>query len=138
MRFKYAIIRNFLCAALVLTAGSAWPDEEGGIAMASYVELEPAFTINIGDLRRTRYIMATLSLRVIDSATELQVTEHNDAIRHILIMLFSEQTQDQLRTTEGRDQFLSQATKQIQDLMIRETGSPLIEMVLFTSFIMQP
>lgn len=103
----------------------------------SYVDLEPAFTLNYGDPKRTRYIQASLTLRVRDSAAALDVTAHSDAIRHIIIMLFSRQPEEKIKSSAGRDDILDQALRELQDLMLKETGRTLIDRVLFTAFVLQ-
>jgi len=103
----------------------------------SYVDLEPAFTLNYGDPRRTRYIQASITLRVRDQTAALDVTAHSDAIRHTIIMLFSRQPTEKIRTSAGRDEILEQALRELQDLMVKETGKTLIDRVLFTAFVLQ-
>ncbi|EAR07365.1 flagellar basal body-associated FliL family protein [Reinekea blandensis] len=103
----------------------------------SYVDLEPAFTLNYGDPMRTRYLQASITLRVRDQAAALEVTAHSDAIRHIIIMLFARQPEEKIRTAAGRDDILEQALRELQDLMLKETGKTLIDRVLFTSFVLQ-
>lgn len=103
----------------------------------SYVDLEPAFTINYGDPMRTRYLQASITLRVRDQAAALDVTAHSDAIRHTIIMLFARQPEEKIRTAAGRDDILEQALRELQDLMLKETGKTLVDRVLFTSFVLQ-
>jgi len=140
MGFKVInIFRILIFALIAIIAGNALAaDDDEGPVEPGYVELEPAFTLNYGDLRRTRYIQTTMTLRLTDSKTEPEVKVHNDAIRHTIIMLFAEQSTETLKSTEGRDEFLAQLTKELQNLMKQETGKPLIERVLLTTFIMQP
>lgn len=137
VRASYSI--NLLMAIVLLFATvHAWAADEDTAVTAGYVELDPAFTLNYGDMRRTRYIQTTMTLRLSDSQTETEVKAHSDAIRHTIIMMFSEQTTETLKSTEGRDELLKQLTTELQNLMKRETGRPLIERVLFTTFILQP
>ncbi|TCS43824.1 flagellar basal body-associated FliL family protein [Reinekea marinisedimentorum] len=138
---SFRVIRNFkfLIIALIATcAGSVFSADDDSAIVPGYVELDPSFTLNYGDIRRTRYIQTTMTLRLSDSSTELDVKAHNDAIRHTIIMQFSEQSAETLKSTEKRDEFLSQLTAALQELMVQETGEPLIERVLLTTFIMQP
>ena len=120
-----------LCASFVLAA-----DPPAAVG-PSYVDLEPAFTLNYGDPRRTRYLQTSITLRVRDSAAALEVTTHSDAIRHLIILLFSRQPAEKIRSSAGRDEILEQALRELQDLMLKETGKTLIDRVLFTAFILQ-
>lgn len=125
-------------ALFFVCTGSAFSADEDDAIIPGYLELEQAFTLNYGDLRRTRYIQTTMTLRLSDAQTELTVKAHTDAIRHTIIMQFSEQSSDTLKSTVAREEFLTQLTAELQDLMVKETGEPLIERVLLTTFIMQP
>lgn len=118
----------------------AWPSVAFAAPAAvgpSYVDLEPTFTLNYGDPRRSRYLQAGITLRVRDGQSALEVTEHSDAIRHNIIMLFSRQPTEKIRSSAGRDEILEQALRELQDLMIKETGKAHIDRVLFTSFVLQ-
>lgn len=127
-----------LAATLLLVAAlSAQAADPPAAVGPSYVDLEPAFTLNYGDPRRSRYIQASITLRVRDTAAALEVTAHSDAIRHLIIMLFSRQPDEKVRSSAGRDEILEQALRELQDLMSRETGKTLIDRVLFTAFILQ-
>ena len=86
---------------------------------------------------RTRYLQASITLRVRDQAAALEVTAHSDAIRHTIIMLFARQPEEKIRTAAGRDDILEQALRELQDLMLKETGKTLIDRVLFTTFVLQ-
>lgn len=133
--------KNWLASVCIATAiafvsigvRAAVPSSTG----PSYVDLEPAFTLNYGNAQRIRYVQTTITLRVRDSAAALDVTAHSDAIRHTIIMLFSRQPAEKIRSAAGRDEILEQALRELQDLMLKETGKTLIDRVLFTSFVVQ-
>lgn len=131
--------KGMQCLAVVaaLYAPLAIANDGAAAVGPSYVDLEPAFTLNYGDPRRTRYLQASITLRVRDSAAALEVTAHSDAIRHTVIMLFSRQPDEKIRTAAGRDEILEQALRELQDLMLKETGRTLIDRVLFTAFVLQ-
>ena len=59
---------GLLCLLMVSGAGAEDPPAAVG---PSYVDLEPAFTLNYGDSRRIRYIQTAITLRVRDT-TELR------------------------------------------------------------------
>ena len=118
-------------------SSSVYAEDPPAAIEPSYVELEPSFTLNYGNARRLRYVQASITLRVRDSDAALEVTAHSDAIRHSIIMLFSRQPPEQIKTSAGRDDILNQALRELQDLMVKETGETLIDRVLFTDFIVQ-
>lgn len=141
MHFRHVLHSAFKSLASLLCLFSAitmvYAEDPPAATGPSYVELEPSFTLNYGTSARLRYIQASITLRVRDSAAALDVTAHSDAIRHQIIMLFSRQTPEQIKSSIGRNEILDQALQELQELMIKETGRPLIDRVLFTDFIVQ-
>ena len=105
---------------LLLLSATIFAADPPAAVGPSYVDLEPAFTLNYGDPRRSRYLQASITLRVRDSAAALEVTAHSDAIRHLIIMLFSRQPEEKVRSSAGRDEILEQALRELQDLMVRD------------------
>lgn len=113
-------------------------EEEKPKAETSYVALEPEFTINYGrDKRRLRYLQTTISLEVSSNEAAMAVNEHSDAIRHEVIMLISQQSGEEVRSAQSRQKLQDELLQRLQALMKRETNKPLIENVLFTSFVVQ-
>lgn len=136
LRHTHSLWRMAFIAVLGL-ATAAFAEDPPAAVGPSYVDLEPAFTLNYGDPKRTRYLQASITLRVRDSAAALDVTAHSDAIRHTIIMLFSRQPTEKIKSSAGRDDILDQALRELQDLMLKETGRTLIDRVLFTAFVLQ-
>ena len=62
---------------------------------------------------------------------------HRPAIRHTLLMLLSEQTPDTVKTGSDKKRLMEEALVKIQALMVAETGTPNIEAVLFTDFVLE-
>jgi flagellar FliL protein len=114
-------------------AGAAEPVATG----TAYVELQPTFTLNYGNTTKVRYLQAAVTLRVRDELAAVQVITHLDAIRHLVIMLFARQTEETVRSREGREDILREALEDVQELMIKETGEILVDRVLFTSWVIQ-
>jgi flagellar FliL protein len=137
VRLSSILTATCLSVLLLALSSTSYAEDPPGAVGPSYVDLEPAFTLNYGDPRRTRYLQASITLRVRDSAAALEVTAHSDAIRHTIIMLFSRQPDEKIRSAAGRDEILEQALRELQDLMLRETGKTLIDRVLFTAFVLQ-
>lgn len=131
------LLRTLFLLFFAIGLSSTLQAEDPPLLGPSYVELEPSFTLNYGTASRLRYVQASITLRVVDSAAALEVTAHSDAIRHRIILLFSRQTPDDIKSTAGRDTILNDALTELQNLMLKETGRTLIDRVLFTDFIVQ-
>ncbi len=133
---NHVLLMTFLILSLPGLAFSA-DEEEEVVLSPTYVDLEPAFTLNYGDPRRSRYVQASITLRVIIKPAALDVTAHSDAIRHAIIIVFSKQTQENLASKKGRDQILEDLLVELKALMLEETGEALVDRVLFTAFVLQ-
>ena len=125
------ITKLLLCIVIAFTASFS-------SAETAYYEVRPVLTVNFGDARRIRFIQTQVTLRVREKENVPMVDKHRDAIRHTVIMMFAEQDEATLRSSEARDEFLTLMTKAIQNLLRKETGNPMIDRVLLTSFIIQP
>lgn len=104
-----------------------------------YVELEPNFTLNYGDMvgGRLRYLQTAITLQVADNAAALEVNAHADALRHAIIMNMSGQDHETVRTNQGRETIQEELLFELRRIMEQETGDPMIERVLFTFFVIQ-
>lgn len=120
---------------LLLLAAGAAAQVEG----PRYVELEPNFTLNYGDMvgGRLRYLQTAITLQVADNLAALEVNAHADALRHAIIMHITAQDHDTVRSNSGRETMQEELLFELQRIMERETGEPMIERVLFTFFVLQ-
>ena len=132
---------NRLCSRLLILVlsmlMSAHAEDPPAAVGPDYIDLEPSFIINYGDPRRIRYLQVSITLRVRDSAAALEVSAHSDAIRNKIILIFSRQSEERIKTSAGRDSIIDQMLRELQDLMLKETGKSHIDRVLFTSLVLQ-
>ena len=107
-------------------------------APIEYLALSPAFIINFPYQGKQRFLQASLTVMSRDPGGLAAVTEHMPAIRHNLINLFSAQMLTVAESpATGIEPLRQLATREIQEVLIREYGSEGIEEVLFTAFVMQ-
>ena len=104
---------------------------------AVYVALDPAFTVNFGAETEVRYLQLTLQAMTRDPAVEAEIKRHMPVIRNDLMLLFASQDAARLRTREGKVELQAETLAGIQAILERETGSPGVDAVYFTSFVMQ-
>lgn len=104
---------------------------------ALYQDLQPAFVVNFNYENRTRYLQVSMALMGRDAVGMERLKTHMPLLRNQLVMLLSGQDFAVLRTPEGKDQLLQQALAKVQELAQKETGSPVVEQVLFTNFVLQ-
>jgi len=106
-------------------------------APLNYVPLDPPFVVNFSADTDIRFLQITVEVGTRNPAATEQIKEHRPAIRNSLVMLFSSQDPVALNTREGKEQLRAETLSEVQKVLKEETGSPGIENVFFTSFVMQ-
>ena len=102
-----------------------------------YLEFTPPFIVNLPDRGRQRFLQAQITVRSSSRAAILKLEEHMPAVRHNLSNILSAQTVASIQSSGGIEQVRSEATAQLNKILLNELGSEAIEDVLFTSFVMQ-
>ena len=111
--------------------------EEQSRGEAIYVDLHPAFTVNLQGKSKARYLQASVQVLTREPDVEAQIKQHAPMIRNKLVMLFSGKTSQDLRTVEGKEQLQNEARSAIEGVLKSEDGDGGVEAVFFTSFVMQ-
>lgn len=113
-----------------------------------YVEMLPAFVVNIGSTGRIVYLKAEVSLRTSKHAAAA-LSYHMPLLRHEMIMLLSRQTPESLASPEERETLRLKALEMLRLALAQAGPTPEsvntkdvttgddIEDLLFTSFITQ-
>ena len=104
---------------------------------AQYVVLKPEFVVSFQVGPRQRFLQASIEVMTRKQTVVDALTLHEPMIRNDIIRIMGEQDFNQLRTAEGRVALQKQLLKHLQGVMKREAGSPDVEAVLFTNFVMQ-
>ncbi len=112
--------------------------KEGEAPKVAYIDLVPALVGNYGAGPRLKYYKADISLRVTGPEAEEKVTRHEPLIRNQLVMLFSQQTDDTLNSSDAKEKLRQEALKQVQQVLNTEEGQPLVDDLLFNNLIVQP
>lgn len=130
--------------ALQWWMGDAWPfaaTESQGTADARqrplYYPLPEPILVSFNVRGQQRYLQAGLTLMTRDPLMASAFAQHNALLQSSLMMLFSGQDYSELQTLEGKELLRQLALSEVQRLMEQETGSPGVEQILFTSFVMQ-
>lgn len=107
-------------------------------APAQYLPMSPAFVVNLDETPMgPRYLQVEVQLVTRDPLAITQLQQHEPALRARLLMLFAQQTYDGVATREGKEALQAQALEEVRTLMVEETGKPIAEALLFTSFVTQ-
>ncbi|MBD8524735.1 flagellar basal body-associated FliL family protein [Pseudomarimonas arenosa] len=102
-----------------------------------YLALDPPFVVNLADPGGDRYLQVEVQLMTRDPEAKKKIEAHQPIIRNRLLMLFSQQTVDGVRTREAKEALQNDALKEVQDVLNEATGSTVVESVFFTSFVTQ-
>ena len=104
---------------------------------AIYEVLMPAFVVNFSHNGRQRYMQVSIALMSRDQAALDALKVHMPLLRNRLVMLFSSQDFEALKTPVGKETLRQQATASVQELAQKEIGKLAVEQVLFTNFVLQ-
>ncbi|MFT4797423.1 MAG: flagellar FliL protein [Candidatus Azotimanducaceae bacterium] len=116
--------------------------DEGGLfssgpGKAIYHKLKPNFVTTFEANSRQRYVQLEVTLVTRDKEVVSAIISHTPLIRNALVMLIAEQDYLELQTQGGKTALRDAAVESVQAVLQQETGSPGIERVLFTEFVMQ-
>ena len=111
--------------------------EDVELKEAFYVSLDPPFTVNFNGGGGSRYLQVTMNAMTREEAMQQEITRHMPVIRNDLMMIMSSKASSELSSREGKESLRAEALAAIKVILERETGSPGVEALYFTSFVMQ-
>ncbi len=127
----------FLWSALTGLSSAALAEEEAEQNEVRYVDLTPSLVTNFSSMGRLKFLRAEISLRVDSQEAMRSVSYHLPALRHVLIMLLSKQTDEALSSAQGKEQLRQEALVAVQEVMEHEEGQKYIKDILFSSLYVQ-
>lgn len=131
-------------AAWFLTSGSG--DETEGEELVEetealkdpvYFTLADNLVVNFQSRQGTRFLQVGVNLMTYDSGALDALEVHSPVLKSDLILLLSDQTEEQLLSREGKEQLRADALSSLRSAMTQLHGEPVIEALYFTSFVMQ-
>lgn len=127
----------FVLIGMLVSLGVYAEEEVAVFENSQYIPLKPAFTTNFGASGRIRYVKAEISLRVESSTAAAAVARHTPFIRNNLVLLLSAQTRENLQTTKAKEALRKAALEEIRTLLEKMEGEPMVQDLLFTTFVVQ-
>lgn len=112
-------------------------EEEVELGEPEYLKLQPPLTVNFERGQRISYLQAEVEIMSRQPAALEAAERHMPVIRNDLLMLFSDQSFEDLNTREGRERLRRQSLEEINEILEAKGADGEIEAVYFTSFIMQ-
>jgi flagellar protein FliL len=104
---------------------------------AQYIGVPEALTSNIPGETKSRTVQIKMSFMVRSDAAKDAVKMHMPQLKNDVLMLVSQQSADELKTPEGRLILQQKSLETVQATLTRLEGQPMVEKVLFISFLMQ-
>ncbi len=118
-------------------AAESETEEETVSKSAHYFSLDPAFIVNFTGKSRARFLQVSIEGMTRDEIVKEEITKHFPQVRNNIVLLLSGKTSEQLSTPDGKDKLRKEVLKEVQDILVAETGKEGVEDVYFTSFVMQ-
>lgn len=133
MKNILSMIRSgFLACLFVLPLAHA--DEAPEVA---YINLSPALVGNFAaGGSKLKFYKADIALRV-TAAGKSQVQYHEPLIRDQLVGLFSQKTEEDFATIEGKEAVRKDALLRVQQVLQQEEGESLVDDLLFNNLVIQ-
>jgi flagellar FliL protein len=111
--------------------------EAAAAGVSNFLPLTPAFVVNLADDDLSRFLQVEMEVSAKDAKALEAAKLYMPRIRNGVLLLLSQQHYHELTTREGKETLQKQSLAQIQKILKEETGSPGIDAVYFTSFVMQ-
>ncbi|MBR7888688.1 flagellar basal body-associated FliL family protein [Marinomonas sp. A79] len=102
-----------------------------------YLSLDPVFVVDFMVDGRQRYVQLNMTVMSKNAEQVDAVKLHMPLIRNSLVLLFSSQSFEELKSIEGRVALKQASLDAINGILEQETGQRGMDSVLFTNFVMQ-
>jgi flagellar FliL protein len=123
--------------AIVPVVAAAKSAEGGGSGKPSlYYAIDPPLVVNFEDGSAVRFLQISVEIMAHDEKAIASVQKNVPLIRNNLLLLMSNRNYQSMMTREGKDKLRAEALAEVRAVQKKE-GSPDIDDVLFTSFVVQ-
>ena len=137
-KYCYKFYAYFFLSVSTVWAAEEEENAEAVVKTSAYVSLGDAMVLNLStNNRRLTFLQVKADVLVGDSDAEDLIKTHIPAIRHELIVLFSEQNANDMKSSTRREEIRKVATAQVQEVIADLTGNKDVTDVLFSSFLVQ-
>lgn len=128
-----------IVAMLLLGSTNAWSAEkEKKNTSSAYVSLGKPMVLNLSSKNnRLTFLQLQADALIKDENSEAVIKTHIPAIRHVLIVLLSEQNAIDMKSPAKREEIRNLATTQVKELMVELADNNDITDILFSSFLVQ-
>ncbi len=135
---KLLLILLLASLAAILPAQAQDADEDAPKTNSAYVSLGKALVLNLSSQKKKISFLQISADALIDDDSHLELVEaHIPAMRHTLIVLLSEQSDVDMKSSTKREELRQQATGQVKELITELTGQDLVSDLLFSNILVQ-
>ncbi len=104
----------------------------------NFMDMTPAFVVNLNDATSdVKFLQVSVSLMSYSKEDMDMVREYTPLIKNQLVLLFSEQKFEELRTKAGKEKLQAEALSTVQQALEEMTGRELIDALYITSIVGQ-
>ena len=104
----------------------------------NFMDMSPAFVVNLNDTDSdVKFLQVSVSLMSFSKEDIDKVRDYTPLIKNKLVLLFSEQKFNELRTKAGKEKLQAEALLTVQEALEEMTGSELIDELYITSIVGQ-
>jgi flagellar FliL protein len=101
-----------------------------------YYAIDPPLVVNFEDGSAVRFLQITMEIMAHDEKAIESVQKNIPLIRNNLLLLMSNRNFQSMMSREGKEKFRQEALTEVRAVQKKE-GSPDVDDVLFTSFVVQ-
>jgi flagellar FliL protein len=121
----------------IVPVATAHKSESGGPAkQALYYAIDPPLVVNFEDGSVVRFLQITMEIMAHDEKAIDSVQKNIPVIRNNLLLLMSNRDYQSMMSREGKEKLRQEALTEVRAVQKKE-GSPDVEDLLFTSFVVQ-
>src|SRR5882672_10807874 len=129
------VLGGFIKASLPL-AKSAHGEEGGAGKTTVYYAIDPPLVVNFEDGSVVRFLQITMEVMAHEQKAVDSVQKNIPLIRNNLLLLMSNRNYQSMMSREGKEKLRQEALAEVRAVQKKE-GSPDVDDLLFTSFVVQ-
>jgi flagellar FliL protein len=120
----------------VAAAGGHGEGGEGGKGSSMYYAIDPPLVVNFEDGSVVRFLQISMEISAHDQKALDGAQKNIPLIRNNLLLLMSNRNYQSMMSREGKEKLRQEALTEVNAVQ-KKSGSPAIDDLLFTSFVVQ-
>jgi flagellar protein FliL len=133
---EYKLDKDGRITPVAATSAGGGHGEEGEGKSAMYYAIDPPLVVNFEDGSVVRFLQITMEVMAANQKAIDSVQKNIPLIRNNLLLLMSNRNFQSMMSREGKEKLRSEALAEIRAVQKKE-GSPDVDDLLFTSFVVQ-